>query len=182
MVSSSNQIALTNFESLEAKFQSAVTSPEYKQLIDYCSKHQNIYVIANGGLHYVASHMATDMSRLLNGKYVHSFDSFGFITSSANDFGFESIFERWIKCCVSDNEKALLIGLSCSGSSKNIINAFEHVTSIGWDTFLISGRQPRTNVPHINIEAKHYHTVECFSLMLFYEIIHSLGGDCPQIS
>ena len=68
---------------------------EYKQLVNLCTKHSQIYVIANGGLHYVASHMATDMSRLLKDKYCYSFDSFGFITSSANDFGFDSIFEKW---------------------------------------------------------------------------------------
>jgi hypothetical protein len=125
--------------------------------------------------------MATDMSRLLPNKYVHSFDSFGFITSSANDFGFESIFQRWLECCVSKDSTALLIGLSCSGRSTNILNAMDYAAKNGWESFLITGKQPECPYPFLSIEANHFHTVECFCLMLFYEIIHSLGGECPTI-
>ena len=81
---------LTNFENIEEMFSKAVQSDEYLNLVRLIQKHSQIYVIGNGGLHYVASHMATDMSRLLKEKYFYSFDSFGFITSSANDFGFDS--------------------------------------------------------------------------------------------
>ena len=76
--------------------------------------------------------MATDISRLVNSKHVHSFDSFGFITSSANDYGFDSIFKRWIENCVPKEKKSLLVGLSCSGTSKNIIKAFEYGKSLGY--------------------------------------------------
>ena len=172
---------LTNIENIEEKFADVVNSAEYYHLISLFQKHEEIYIIANGGLHYVASHMATDISRLVNSKHVHSFDSFGFITSSANDYGFDSIFKRWIENCVPKEKKSLLVGLSCSGTSKNIINAFEYGKSLGWDTFLVSGKQPKIEIPNINLDVKHFHTVECFCLMLFYEIIHSLGGDCPVI-
>ena len=111
-----------------------------------------------------------------------SFDSFGFITSSANDFGFDTIFERWIDVCVNTTgKKGLIIGLSCSGTSKNIVNALDYGKKINWDVFLISGKQTKINVPNLNIDAKHFHTVEVFCLMLFYEIIHSLGHTCPEI-
>jgi len=172
---------LTNFENLEEKFTTAVSSEKYKTLVSLCKKHSEIYVIANGGLHYVASHMATDMSRLLSNKYCYSFDSFGFITSSANDFGFDSIFERWLRNCVPKNNKSLVIGLSCSGKSKNILNAFEYAESIGWDYFFVTGKEPDPKFASLTINAKHFHTVETFCLMLFYELIHSLGGTCPDI-
>ena len=172
---------LTNFENIEEKFSKAVQSDNYRNLVRLLEKHSQIYVIGNGGLHYVASHMATDMSRLLSSKYCYSFDSFGFITSSANDFGFDSIFERWLRNCVSKDQKALLIGLSCSGSSQNILNAFDYAKSIGWDTFFITGKAPTADVNSLTLNARHFHTVETFCLMLFYELIHSLGGVCPDI-
>ncbi len=173
--------SLTNFENLEAKFIEAVNSSSYKKLVDLCNKHSQIYVVANGGLHYVASHMATDMSRLLSDKYCYSFDSFGFITSSANDFGFDSIFERWISNCVPKNQKALVVGLSCSGRSQNVIKAFDYAKELGWDTFFITGKQSSPSYDSLCINARHFHTVETFCLMLFYELIHSLGGVCPDI-
>jgi len=172
---------IVNFENLEIKFQQAVNSDEFKKLISLCAKHSEIYVIGNGGLHYVASHMATDMSRLLPEKYCYSFDSFGFITSSANDFGFDYIFERWLRNCVPKNQKAILIGLSCSGNSKNIINAFDYAEELGWDTFFVTGKTPSANYNSLSINVKHFHTVEAFCLMLFYEMIHCLGGVCPEI-
>lgn len=173
---------ITDFESLESKFKTAVCSDEFSLLIDLFKRNKNIYVIANGGLHYVASHMATDISRLVPDKFCHSFDSFGFITSSANDFGFDSIFERWLVNCICPSEKSLLIGLSCSGSSKNIIKAFDYAKSKDWDLFFVTGRKTTYNCPSLSIDAYHYHTVEAFSLMLFYEIIHRLGSKCPKIA
>tara|TARA_Y100001968_G_scaffold328960_1_gene377208 strand:+ start:1300 stop:1830 length:531 start_codon:yes stop_codon:yes gene_type:complete len=172
---------LTNFENIEEKFVKAVESKEYKKLVELLQMHSQIYVIGNGGLHYVASHMATDMSRLIKGKYFYSFDSFGFITSSANDYGFDSIFERWLSNCVPNDQKALVVGLSCSGKSVNIFNAFKYAKGLGWDTFLITGKQSYKEYDFLSIDAKHFHTVETFCLMLFYELIHSLGGSCPYI-
>ena len=173
-------MSLVDFENIESKFQNVVTSNNYNILVNLLLKHSNIYVIANGGLHYVASHMATDISRLVPNKFCHSFDSFGFITSSANDFGFESIFERWLINCIPSSP-SLLIGLSCSGSSKNIIRAFDYAKSNNWDLFFITGRQSSYDCNSICIDAHHYHTVEAFCLMLFYEMIHSMGSNCPKI-
>jgi len=170
-----------DFENLEEKFSSSIHSSEFDELIRLFDKHNSIYVIGNGGLHYVASHMATDISRLVPGKYCHSFDSFGFITSSANDFGFDSIFERWLANCVDTSGPALLLGLSCSGTSKNIMQAFSFAQSIDWDCFLVTGKKPSLSVPYLTFNAKYFHTVETLSLMLFYEIIHRLDGNCPQI-
>ena len=102
-------MSLVDFENIESKFQNVVASNDYDKLVNLLLKHSNIYVIANGGLHYVASHMATDISRLVPNKFCHSFDSFGFITSSANDFGFESIFERWLINCIPSDSPSLLI-------------------------------------------------------------------------
>ena len=140
-------MSITNFENIELTFDRACESTEFQYLQSLIAKHSNIYVIGNGGLHFVASHMACDISRLIPSKCCHSFDSFGFITSSANDFGFDSIFERWLRHCVSHTTPSLLIGLSCSGSSVNILNAFDYVSSIGWDSFFVTGKTPSYNVP-----------------------------------
>ena len=45
---------------------------------------------------------------------------------------FDSIFKRWIENCVPKEKKSLLVGLSCSGTSKNIINAFEYGKYLGY--------------------------------------------------
>lgn len=171
-----------DFENINLKYEEAIHSDQYLNLAHLCNKHQNIFVIANGGLHYVASHMATDMTRLIPDKVVLSFDSFGFITSTANDNGFDSIFENWLKLSYAHLSSALLVGLSCSGRSKNIISAFNYSSSLGWDSFLICGREPfNPAVSHLFLDSNHYHTVEALSLMLFYQLIHDCGSVCPSL-
>ena len=78
---------LTDFENIEEKYRTAVGGEEYQLLCEKVNRTRRIFLIGNGGLHYVASHMATDLSRLIPDKAVHSFDSVGFITSNANDHG-----------------------------------------------------------------------------------------------
>ncbi len=171
-----------DFENIGTKYDEVISSSSYLQLSHLCNKHQTIFVIANGGLHYVASHMATDMTRLIPNKTVLSFDSFGFITSTANDSGFDSIFSNWLKLSYSHMPTALLIGLSCSGKSKNIVSAVDYVTDLGWDSFLISGRNPYdASLPHLFLDLQHYHTVEALCLMLFYQLIHDCGSICPSL-
>ena len=55
---------LIDFENIEEKCNVASESSEYALLVDKIKKAKRIYLIGNGGLHYVASHMATDLSRL----------------------------------------------------------------------------------------------------------------------
>jgi len=172
-----------DFESIQAKYDHLIRSKGFASLAALCNKHQYIFVIGNGGLHYVASHMATDMTRLIPSKLVLSFDSFGFITSTANDNGFDSIFDNWLKLSYSNLPSALLIGMSCSGRSKNIISAFDYVSKLGWDSFLISGRNPFDDtISHLFLDCHHYHTVEALCLMLFYQLIHDCGSVCPSLN
>ena len=65
----------------------------------------------------------------------------------------------------SKDKKSLLLGLSCSGKSKNILNVFEYVKSLDWDV-LISGKCPTVEFPNINLNAQHFHTVVLFNALL----------------
>ena len=85
-----------NFENIEEKCINIATTAEYNLLVDKINRAKKIFLIGNGGLHFVANHMATDLTRLINNKVVYSFESVGFITSNANDHGFEKMFVRWL--------------------------------------------------------------------------------------
>lgn len=178
---------LINFENIEEKCQTASALPQYETLIKKVNAAKKIFLIGNGGLHYVASHMATDLSRLIPGKAVYSFDSVGFITSNANDHGYDKIFIRWIETIATDVEKpeeCLIIGLSCSGNSGNVIDALHWGDDNGFPTFLISGTDSevlREGVDELPIRCDYFHTVEVATLMIFYDLIHRTGNHCPSI-
>ena len=111
-----------NFENIESRCKRMSNTPEYKLLIKKVRKARRVFLIGNGGLHFVAAHMATDLSRLIPDKSVYSFDSAGFITSSANDHGFEQLFVRWLEtiATIENPEECLVVGMSCSGNSSNV--------------------------------------------------------------
>lgn len=90
---------------------------------------KKILVFGNGGSAADAQHFAAE----LTGRY--KFNRKGLpaialttdtsaITAIANDFGYEEIFLRQVQAIA--NEGDVLIGISTSGKSKNIIKAFEY--------------------------------------------------------
>ena len=176
-----------DFESIESKLSAALTSEEYLLLAEKVKKAKKIFLLGNGGLHYVGSHASTDMTRLIEGKAVYSFDSVGFITSNANDFGYDSLFIRWLETVaagVENPEDVLIIGLSCSGNSKNVIDALSWGRSLGYDAFMVSGVKSKvlpSDMPELVFGCKYFHTVEVLTLMMFYDLIIKCGSFCPTI-
>lgn len=180
-----------DFENDHLIFNKARKSPEYKKLISIMKKCTKIYIIGNGGLMDVSSHAAADLSRLVPGKSFYSFNNAGFLTSNANDFGFDSAFTKWLQVSVADIENpatTLVIGLSCSGSSENIIQALQWISNQGkrqkYNTYLISGvkyNQKLKKTGQLSLGTKYFHTTEVVIMKLFYDIVYKLGGFCPTI-
>ena len=167
---------LIDFENIQEKCNVASSSDEYAVLVKKVQQAKKIFVIGNGGLHYVASHMATDLSRLIPGKAVYSFDSVGFITSNANDHGFAYGVER--------PEECLVIGLSCSGNSANVVDALHWSADRDYETFMMSGQKSellREDIDELNLACDYFHTVEVMCLMIFYDLIHRTENHCPSI-
>ena len=87
-----------------------------------------VYFCGNGGSAADAQHLAAELSGrfyidrdALPAEALHCNTSY--LTAVANDYDFDVIYARLIKGFV--NEGDVLIGLSTSGNSKNIIKAFE---------------------------------------------------------
>ena len=128
--------------------------------------------------------MATDMTRLIEDKSVYSFDSFGFITSTANDHGYEEVFQRWLNATIRpDNfSNILVIGLSCSGASSNIVNTLRWINAMGGNIFLLAGANKKPNdIKGLQMGFEYFHTVEVATMLMLYELIHQVGSECPSI-
>ena len=176
-----------DFENIEARCREAERSTEFQALIEKVGKAKKIFLLGNGGLHFVSCHMATDMTRLIPDKVVYSFDSVGFITSNANDHGHEMLFLRWLETTLLETDDVsnyLVIGMSCSGNSINVINALHWAKKRGLHTFMISGQKSELlgdSVSELSFECEYFHTVEVMCMMLLYELIHCTDNKCPSI-
>jgi D-sedoheptulose 7-phosphate isomerase len=112
-------------------------------LEDTIANNSKIYIIGNGGSAATASHMANDLSVGLKLREIRNFDveslsdnSSG-CTAIANDIGYENIFYAQIKNKIQQND--LLIAISCSGNSDNILKAVYYAKEIGTTTIGMTG-------------------------------------------
>ena len=176
-----------DFENIEQKCVTAVNSQEYLSLIEKFIAVKKVFLVGNGGLHFVANHMATDLSRLVSNKAVYSFESVGFITSTSNDHGFENMFTRWLEtvALVEKPEECLIVGLSCSGNSSNVVKALQWGLDNNFSTFMISGQKSlalNSQIEEMSLDCEYFHTVEVMCMMIMYDLIHRLGSHCPSIT
>mgnify|MGYP001047196834 FL=1 len=111
-----------------------------EQTIDDKSR---IYIIGNGGSSATASHMVNDLGSGLRRRDIINFDvvSLGdnspVVTAIANDIGYENIFYMQMKGLIK--QKDIVIAISCSGDSPNILKAVDYAQSSGCKVIGITG-------------------------------------------
>ena len=85
-------------------------------------KKSQLFFIGNGGSSAIASHMTADFMKN-GGMNTYSLYDNAVTTCMGNDYGYEHIFSRPLEFLAREGD--LLIAISSSGNSKNIINAIE---------------------------------------------------------
>jgi len=119
-----------NLVSLVNKIDESVIQNVIDSFEDTYSKNGKIYIIGNGGSAATASHMVNDLGVGLARRDIRYFDieclsdNTSVCTALANDIGYDHIFSMQLKNKINTND--LLIAISCSGNSANIINAVEY--------------------------------------------------------
>jgi D-sedoheptulose 7-phosphate isomerase len=103
-------------------------------LLDARERGATVFFIGNGGSAATASHFANDISIGTN-EYDKPFralsltDNVPLITAVANDFGYEEIFVRQMR--VLGKRGDVVVGISASGNSPNLLKAFEYAREAG---------------------------------------------------
>lgn len=111
-------------------------------LINAYENNSKVFICGNGGSHCDAMHFAEE----LTGRYQKDRRPLGalalgdasHVTCVTNDYGFEHIFSRQLEALARKGD--ILIGLSTSGNSKNLIVAFEKAKSLGISTVALLGK------------------------------------------
>lgn len=113
------------------------------QLEIVSNKKSRFYVIGNGGSSATASHMANDLAIGLKRRDIISIDVISLgdnssITSAiANDIGYDNIFYMQLKDILKPDD--VILAISCSGNSPNIVKAIEYAKEIGSKVIGVSG-------------------------------------------
>jgi D-sedoheptulose 7-phosphate isomerase len=94
---------------------------------------KQVLVIGNGGSSSTASHMAADLAKNTIGPNMRRFrimslnDNAAIVTALANDLGYENVFSEQLTSLVGAGD--VLIAVSASGNSPNILNAMRYARS-----------------------------------------------------
>src|SRR6266700_6411015 len=105
---------------------------------------RRIFVCGNGGSASTASHFATDIvkgasfGRDTRFRIMALTDSLPTITAYSNDVSYECIFAEQLKNFAQPGD--LVMCLSGSGNSPNVLRAMEYANSIGCKTVALTGR------------------------------------------
>ena len=107
------------------------------------SLERKVLIFGNGGSAADAQHIAAEFTgrfekeRLALPAIALTTDSSA-LTAIGNDYGFDKIFERQVEALAKQGD--ILIGISTSGNSPNVLNAFKKGKSLGCTSIGLSGR------------------------------------------
>jgi D-sedoheptulose 7-phosphate isomerase len=155
-------------------------------MADALKSGKKIISCGNGGSHCDAMHFAEELS----GRYRDNRRSLAAIAISdvshlscvSNDFGYEYVFSRFLEGL--GNEGDVLLGLSTSGNSGNIIRAVETARQKGMKVVLMTGKDGgkladqadvEIRVPHFGyadrIQEIHIKVIHLFILLIEKQVI-----------
>ena len=111
-------------------------------MVEALQHGRRILWCGNGGSAADAQHLAAELSGRfyydrppLNSEALHCNTSY--LTAVANDYGYDLIYSRMINGSCQKGD--VLVGLSTSGNSKNIVNAFKKAKELGVITVALTG-------------------------------------------
>ena len=132
-------------------------------------KNGKIYIVGNGGSASIASHVSVDFAKVAKVRS-STFNNANLITCFANDYGYDNWVVEAIKAYMLKNDMIVLI--SSSGKSKNIINAAKYCKKNSINLITLSGFKkdnPLKKIGNINfyINSNQYNFIEmCHHIIL----------------
>jgi D-sedoheptulose 7-phosphate isomerase len=143
---------------------------------------RQIFVCGNGGSASTASHFAADMVKGASYQRDRRFrmmalsDSLPTLTAYSNDVSYEVVFEEQLKNFARPGD--LVLAISGSGNSPNVVRAVEYANSIGCRTIALTGRdggrlgplaelQIRVPVPHMG-RIEDAHMIVCHMIAYYF--------------
>jgi D-sedoheptulose 7-phosphate isomerase len=144
-----------------------------KSIID---SHHNIIILGNGGSNAVASHIAEDYTKMM-GKRAITFSDPPMLTCYANDYGWDNTYKMFLEHFLLPD--SLVITISSSGRSKNILNATEYALTKA-NVITLSGFEPdnplrtiygQKSLMHFYVPSKDYGIVEIIHSLILHSVI-----------
>jgi len=174
---------LNFFEDFYNLINSKANNIDFNKLVEMANLISNtklnsgkIIIIGNGGSAAIASHVAIDLTKAASIRSIN-FNEASLLTCLSNDYGYESWVEKALDFYADKNDMVILI--SSSGQSKNIINGAKKALEIGVPLITLTGfseNNPLNKLGNINFwaDSSTYNIVESIHQMWLLSVIDYL--------
>lgn len=146
-------------------------------LVDCFSRHKKadtqIFFIGNGGSSAIASHMTADFMKNGGMKTYSLYDN-AVTTCMGNDYGYEYVFSRPLEFLGQEND--LLVAVSSSGNSQNIVNAINTANAKNMETITFTGfkkdnRLKQLGTVNVYVPSEKYGIVESIHNLMLQQVV-----------
>lgn len=136
-------------------------------------KRESVFFCGNGGSAGIAQHMTADYMKN-GGIRVHSLYEQTTLTCISNDYTYEAVFSKQLELMACKGD--LLVAISSSGESENIVNAIQTMRVLGGTVVTLTGFQENNRIRsmgdvNIYVPKPHYGMVESIHNMLLQLIV-----------
>lgn len=144
---------------------------------------KQVFFIGNGGSSAIASHMTADFMKN-GGMRTYSLYDNSVTTCMGNDYGYDYIFSRPLNFLA--NKGDLLVAISSSGNSKNIVNAINAAKEKEMYIITFSGFKKENYISgmgsfNVHVPVSHYGMVESIHNLILQQIVDIIldrDGEC----
>ena len=153
-----------------------------EELLKLIQHSQQIIILGNGGSNAIASHISQDYTKQMK-KTAFSFSDPSRLTCYINDYGMEHAYAKFLEEFIDVDLMPLVILISSSGNSENIINCAEWCESECVPFVALSGFDSNNKLNSfessllklkVHIESHDYGIVELAHEILLHSV---LGGE-----
>ena len=184
---------IQNYIASQHKALDSISTPELESLIhvlrDVWKSGRQVFAIGNGGSASNASHFATDLGKGSSDKLGKRFrvlsltDNISWITALGNDYSYEDVYVRQLENYAQAGD--LLISISVSGNSPNLVKAAEWAKGHGLTTAArVGGKRGRLSeiCKHVLVtEDTHYGRVEDVQMHILHMLCY-VFMEVPELS
>jgi D-sedoheptulose 7-phosphate isomerase len=147
-----------------------------KKIILKKRKDNKIILAGNGASAAISGHVAVDFTKSAKIRAIN-FNEASLLTCFSNDYGYENWLNKALEFYSIPGDVLILI--SSSGNSKNIINAAKISTKLKLNLITLSGFSKKNKLQNkgtvnFHVDSNNYNVVESIHLIILLQIVESL--------
>ena len=168
-----------HFNSIRNIIDSKLISKIGEIILDSIKKNNKILICGNGGSASDSNHISAEFVGKFEKKRepinaISLSSNMALITSIGNDFGFEYVFSRQVEAV--GNSGDVLIAISTSGKSENIIKAINAALKLNLTVIFITGKESfntfnNDNLHRVSIDSSNTATIQEEYMFLLHNVV-----------